>query len=343
MASVLEFDEKEANVMSNEYLQPTPDLAGRPEVTKFIVEKVMDEVELNGLSPSVQTVRARMGGATEKIGAFVTEIKSEREAAVEAAIADDLLKVSKKIFQQARESAKRLYSAQVERLSGEADRLKQELEKAKAEVVDLTEKLHAVSVDRAAKEQLLTERTAAHQATERDLKSASSKFESLKLEQDHMSLELAQRQAEALALQRDKRAAEAREGQLQAQLNLLADNLNAERVGHQSARELLEREVKAHQGTQAAKAVSKEDLAVARSDLSRARSEVSAAREEVEQIKRALLAEQHKVQVGQGREESLTRINGGYLAQLELLIERVRPIAANVAEEFEAVLERGRK
>ena len=67
-----------------------------------------------------------------------------------------------------------------------------------------------------------------------------------------MSLELAQRQAEALALQREKQAAEAREGQLQAQLDLLADNLNSERVGHQSARELLEREVKAHQGTQAA-------------------------------------------------------------------------------------------
>ena len=40
--------------MSNEHLQPSPDLAGRPEVTKFIVEEVMDEVELNGLSPSVQ-------------------------------------------------------------------------------------------------------------------------------------------------------------------------------------------------------------------------------------------------------------------------------------------------
>lgn len=39
--------------MSNEHLQLSPDLAGRPEVTKSIVEEVMDEVELNGLSPSV--------------------------------------------------------------------------------------------------------------------------------------------------------------------------------------------------------------------------------------------------------------------------------------------------
>lgn len=329
--------------MSNEHLQLSPDLAGRPEVTKSIVEEVMDEVELNGLSPSVQTVRARTGGATEKVGAFVTEVKSEREAAVEAAIVEDLLKISKKLFQQARESAKRLYSAQVERLSGEVERLSKELDKEKADVVELTTQLHVVSVDRAAKDQLLTSRIAAHQATERDLTSVSLKFESLRLEQDHMSLELAQSKAEALAFQRDKHSAEARESQLQAQLDLQADNLQSEKVGHQSARELLEREVKAHRGTQAAMTVSKEDLAVTRSELSRSRSELAAAKDEADQLKQALLAEQQRAQIGRGREESLARANGGLIAQLELLIERVRPIAPAVAEEFAVVLERGRK
>ncbi len=93
----------------------------------------------------------------------------------------------------------------------------------------------------------------------------------------------------------------------------------------------------------AAKAVSKEDLAVARSELSRYRSEHAAAKEEVDQLKQTLLAEHHKAQIGLGREESLTRANGRLLAQVELLIERIRPIAPAVAEEFAVVLERGRK
>lgn len=329
--------------MSDGQLNRAPDLANGSVLNKSAVEAQMNRLEAMDISPSVQAVRAHMGGATARVGALVTEINGERDAVVEAAITEELAKTAKKLHHLARDSAKRVFAADLKVMSSELERIKVDYNKANERVKELTSDLQGVSVDRAAKEQLQAMEVDAHQATKRELAEMTSQHALLKVEYEHTSLELAQSEDKVIALLRDKQAGEDQVIQLQRQVDQLADNLQAEKVRCQSASELLEREIKAHQSTQAAKAVSKEDLAVARSELVRARSEQAQAQEEIEQLKRSLLAEQRRAQLNHEREGEQTRANGALLAQLELLIERVRSIAPDVAKEFEIVLERGRK
>jgi len=329
--------------MSDGQLHQAPDMANGSVLNKTAVEEQMNRLEAMDISPSVQAVRAHMGGATAKVGALVTEINGERDAVIEAAIADEILKSAKKLHHLARDSAKRIFAADLRVMSSEIERIKADHNKSNEKVKELSDDLQLVSVDRAAKEQLLLMEGVAHQATKQELAEMTSQYALLKLENEHMSLQLAQSEDKVIALQRDKQAGEVQVSQLQRQVDQLTESLQGERVGRQSATELLEREIKAHQSTQAAKAVSKEDLAVARSELVRARSEQTQTQEEVEQLKRSLLAEQQRAQINHEREGKQTRANGALLAQLELLIERVRSIAPDVAKEFEIVLERGRK
>jgi chromosome segregation ATPase len=329
--------------MSDGQLHQAPDMANGSVLNKTAVEAQMNRLEAMDISPSVQAVRAHMGGATARVGALVTEINGERDAVVEAAITEELSKTAKKLHHLARDSAKRVFAADLRVMSSEIERIKVDHNQANGKVKELSSDLQAVSVDRAAKEQLLAMEVDAHQATKKELAAMASQYALLKLENEHMSLQLAQSEDKVIAIQRDKQAAEDEVIQLQRQVEHLTESLQGERVGRQSASELLEREIKAHQSTQAAKADSKEDLAVARSELLRVRSEQAQAQEEVEQLKRSLLAEQERAQLNQEREGTQTRANGALLAQLELLIERVRSIAPDVAKEFEIVLERSRK
>ncbi|MBP6901032.1 MAG: hypothetical protein KBC73_13135 [Burkholderiaceae bacterium] len=329
--------------MSDGQLHQAPDMANGSVLNKSAVEAQMNRLEVMDISPSVQAVRAHMGGATARVGALVTEINSERDAVVEAAITEELAKTAKKLHHLARDSAKRVFAADLKVKSSEIERLKADCNKANEKVKDLSSDLQAVSVDRAAKEQLLAMTVEAHQETKREFAAMASKYASLKLESEHTALQLAQSEDKLVAIQRDKQAAEGQVDQLQRQVDQLTESLQDEKVRRQSASELLEREIKAHQSTQAAKVVGKEDLVIARSELQRVQSLHAQTQEEVEQLKRSLLAEQQRAQHNQEREGAQTRANGALLAQLELLIERVRSIAPDVAKEFEIVLERSRK
>lgn len=329
--------------VSDGQLHQAPDMANGSVLNKSAVEAQMNRLETMDISPSVQAVRAHMGGATARVGALVTEINSERDAVVEAAIAEELSKTAKKLHHLARDSAKRVFASDLRVMSSELERIKADHNKANDKVKELSSDLQAVSVDRAAKEQLLAMEVDAHQETKRELAALASQYASLKLESEHTSMQLAQSEDKLIAIQRDKQAAEDQLDQQQKHVDQLTESLQEERVRRQSATELLEREIKVHQSNQAAKAISKEELAVARSELVRARSEQALALEEVEQLKRSLLAEQQRAQLNHEREGAQTRANGALLAQLELLLERVKSIAPDVAKEFEIVLERGRQ
>lgn len=311
-------------------------------MSKLTVEAKMDELEALGINPGIRVMRDALGGTTARVGEQVTAINAEREAEVERAICDDLMTVAKKLRGNARESAKRLYAAQIASLTDQVGGLKNERDQKSDKVDQLTLQLQETQVRCEAAEQLLAREVAAHEGSKRDLQETKASLATARWEQEHTSSEFAHAQGQVISLQRDKQAAEASERQLQRQLDMSVENLQAERVARLSAQELREGERKAHRDTQTTLAGCQEELAVVRTELAHLRGELSSLKEEVEAVNEALLAEQQKVHLGQQREDVLKRTIGGLSAQHELLIERVRAFSPEISKEFEVVMKRGR-
>lgn len=311
-------------------------------MSKLTVEAKMDEMEVHGINPTIKVIRDALGGTTARVGEQVTAINAVREAEVERAIYEDLLTVSKKLHGKARESAKRLYADETKRLTNEVASLQCERDRLSDKVAQLTAQYQETQVRCEASEQLYEREFAAHEASKRDLEVNKASLATAKWEQEHISSELAQAQGQVIALQRDKQAAEANERQLQRQLDMSVENLQAERVSRLSAQELLEGERAAHRVAQASLAESQETLAVVRTEQGHLLVENASLKEEVAMLSEALGAEQQKVQLGQERADALKRTLGGMSAQHELLIERVRTFSDTIANEFELVWKRGR-
>lgn len=311
-------------------------------VSKLTVEAKMDELEALGIKPVVQVVREALGGTTAVIGEQVKAVNQERDAEVERAIYEDLLTVSKKLLGKARESAKRLYANEITSLTDEVVRIQCERDQQSNKVAQLTAQHQEAQVRCEAAEQLLAREVAAHEQFKRDLAATKESLIAARLEQEHTSSELAHAQGQVISAQRDRQASEANERQLQRQLDMSVENLQAERVARLSAQELLEGERAAHRVAQASLAESQETLAVVRTEQGHLLVENASLKEEVAMLSEALGAEQQKVQLGQERADALKRTLGGMSAQHELLIERVRTFSDTIANEFELVWKRGR-
>lgn len=115
-------------------------------MSKLTVEAKMDELEALGINPVIRVVRDALGGTTARVAEQVTAINAEREAEVERAICDDLLAVAKKLRGNARESAKRLYAAQIASLTDEVVSLKNERDQQSNKVAQLTAQLQETQV-----------------------------------------------------------------------------------------------------------------------------------------------------------------------------------------------------
>ena len=231
-------------------------------MSKLTVEAKMDELEALGINPGIRVMRDALGGTTARVGEQVTAINAEREAEVERAICDDLMTVAKKLRGNARESAKRLYAAQIASLTDQVGGLKNERDQKSDKVDQLTLQLQETQVRCEAAEQLLAREVAAHEGSKRDLQETKASLATARWEQEHTSSEFAHAQGQVISLQRDKQAAEASERQLQRQLDMSVENLQAERVARLSAQELLEGERAAHRVAQASLAESLETLLI---------------------------------------------------------------------------------
>lgn len=298
------------------------------------VEAVMDSLEARDINPSIKEVRKEMGGMTASVGKLVTEVNTDREAALESELSDSLMTAAKKGFHAARESAKKIYANQLQTQASELNGLTARLANKTSMVKDLTSKLQAESIARAAADKLLGMEVAAREAAAQAQTAAKEALAVAKLELEHMAFDLATVREEVLVLKRTLQSEQTSSIHLQQRLNDSVDSLQAERVAARSAEKLFKHEAESHQATKASHAEVNANLVAANSDLANSKRELKEVRDENSAIKREQQAAQAQLLQINERVDMLTHTNGILSTQLQLLLNRIRGVCPDIADEF---------